>query len=360
MTGIAATPDGIPVPAPEPQPIPDDGAAPPPAAEAPERDDRRRRRFLLLFLLLALLILLIGIALWYFLFRQPIPLPLPTTVDLPGYTTSLYGATGPMGVASSPDGTRVYVAQTGGDKTVVIFDGSGNRIGIAQPPAATTGDEHVPVWMALDPLTSDLYVSDRPTGAVYQYDRDGSYMRTVQLAVPIPGWQPMGLAFDAAGNLYVADLAGATPRVEEFDRSMNLVRTFGASDNLSFANGVAVDGKGNVYVADSDNGRVLVYRPDGTSLTQVGRGVAEGKLGMPRGLAIDGRGRLYIVDNTAQGVVLMQLNDGATPSLDYLGLVGGPGIEDGRFTFPNGVAADGRGRLYVTDTGNDRVQMWSY
>ena len=170
----------------------------------------------------------------------------------------------------------------------------------------------------------------------------------------------MGLAFDSTGNLYVADLAGATPRVEEFDRSFNLVRMFGEADSMSFANGVAIDGKGNVYVADSDNGRVLVYRPDGTALTQVGRGTAEGELGMPRGLAIDGRGRLYVVDNTAQGVAVMQLTDGTAPKLDYLGFLGGPGIEDGRFTFPNGVAVDGRGRLYVTDTSNDRVQTWSY
>src|SRR5512141_3240839 len=164
MTGIATTPDGIPVAAPDAEPLPDDGAATPPAEEAPERDKRRRRRALLLrFLLRALLTLLLGIAIWYFLFRQPIPIPNPTMVDLPGYTTSLYGATGPMGVASSPDGSRVYVAQTGGAKTVVIFDGVSNRIGTAQPPAVTTGDEHVPVWMALDPLTSDLYASGRPT-----------------------------------------------------------------------------------------------------------------------------------------------------------------------------------------------------
>ena len=188
MSGIATTPDGIPVPPPEAQPRPDDVGAPPPVEEVPERDKDRRRRLLLLFLLLALLILLIGIAIWYFLFRQPISLPVPTTVDLPGYTTSMYGATSPMGVASSPDGSRIYVAQNGGARTVVIFDASGNRVGTAQPPAVTTGDEHVPVWLALDPITSDLFVSDRPTGSVYEYDHDGNYMRTIQLAVPIAGW----------------------------------------------------------------------------------------------------------------------------------------------------------------------------
>jgi len=47
-------------------------------------------------------------------------------------------------------------------------------------------------------------------------------------------------------------------------------------------------------------------------------------------------------------------------SSDHLGGFGIPGIGDGQFQFPNGVAADDRLRVYVTDTGNDRVQVWSY
>lgn len=415
MSGVTVTGDGLPVRTPRP---PAESQAPrsgePPAAEEPEQEKRRRRAMLLLLLLLSLLVLLTGIALWYFLFRQPIPLPLPTVIDLPGYTTSIYGSTTPIGVATSPDGSRIYVAQSGGDRTVAIFDARGNRVGVAQPPVSS-GDEHVPVWLAIDPITSQLYVSDRPAGEVYVFDQDGGYMHSFALAVPIGGWQPIGLAFDAAGNLYVADLAAARARVEKFDRSGNLVQTFGEADRLSFPNGVAVDKAGNVIVADSNNGRLLAYRPDGTALAQVGRGVGVGELGMPRGLAIDGRGRIYVGDTTAQGVLVFGLAVGQTatdqpapgshsgpipvgyfggrtyvrgataqalpappggtspPSaesgspaqatgaiFDYLGFIGGPGVEDGRFTFPNGVAADGRGRIYVSDTGNNRIQIWSY
>jgi DNA-binding beta-propeller fold protein YncE len=360
MTGMSATGEGA-IPVPADLPVPE--AEEPPSPAGPETVDedegRRRRRWLILLGLLGLLVLLIILALWYFLFRQPIPLPLPNTIDLPGYTTSLYGAANPIGVAVSPDGDRIYVAQTEGDRVVLVFDGGGVPIAVAEPPVSGGGD-HVPVWLAIDPLTSELYVSDRPTGQVHVYDRDGAYLRTLALPTPIPGWQPMGLAFDAAGNLYVSDLGGQVNRVEMFDRSLALVRTFGEADRLSFPNGVAVDAAGNVYVADSNNGRLLAYRPDGTLLAEVGRGSGTGELALPRGLAVDGRGRIYVGDATGQGVLVYQLADGASPELEYLGFFGGEGIADGRFSFPNGVAADGRGRLYVGDTNNDRVQLWSY
>ena len=44
----------------------------------------------------------------------------------------------------------------------------------------------------------------------------------------------------------------------------------------------------------------------------------------------------------------------------YLARFGREGTVDGTFEFPNGIAIDGRGRLYVTDWNNDRLQMWSY
>jgi tripartite motif-containing protein 71 len=363
MSGITTTGEGLPVPVTDETPPEAQGAPEGPTPEAPadEERDRRRRRWaiLLLLLLLSLLAILLGIAIWYFLFRQPIVIPPPNLVDLPGYTTSVYGADEPIGVAVSPDGSRIYVAQSAGDRTVAIFDAAGNRIGTAEPPAST-GPEHVPVWVAIDPLTSQVYVSDRPTGQVFVYDADGGYMRAFTLTVAIPGWQPMGLAFDTAGNLYVADLAAANARVEKFDRDGNLLQTFGEGDRLWFPNGLAVDAAGNVFVADSNNGRLMAYRPDGTALAQVGRGVGVGELGMPRGVTIDGRARLYIGDATAQGVSVMQFVDGDAPEIQNLGFLGGPGIEDGRFTFPNGVSVDGRGRIYVSDTGNSRVQLWSY
>jgi DNA-binding beta-propeller fold protein YncE len=348
-----------PGPAPE---LPDPGAdLPSPTEESPEEEKRRRRRAVVLFLLLGLLAGLILLTIWYLIFRQPIPLPLPVIPDtqLPAYSTSLYGVSRPLGVAVTADGSRIYVAESDGDKAVVMLDAGGKKIAtMALPPE--TGVEHLPVYVAIDPLTAEVYVTDRPTGSIYIYDRDGRYQRMYTPTVPETGWQPLGIAFDAAGLLYVTDLSGPSPRVDVFDRAGTRVRTFAEADALSFPNGVALDSTGNAYVTDSNNGRLLVYDTTGKIVARVGRGSGSGKLGLPRGIVVDAGGRVFIVDTSGQGVAVYQAPSPDQSRLDFFGLIGTEGAGDGQFEFPNGVAVDGRGRVYVTDTVNDRVQVWSY
>jgi len=325
-----------------------------------EEEKRRRRKKALLLLLLGLLAMLVTIAIWYLIFRQPInPLPLIPETQIPGYSTAIYGAQRPAGVAVSPSGDRIYVAQSAGDRTGIVFDAAGNKIGMMAPPEST-GTQHVPVYVAVDPLTGEVYLSDRLAGAIYIYDRDGAYQRTFTLAEPRPGWQPLGLAFDAKGYLYVTDPSGPFQKVLVIDRTATVVRTLGENDKLSFPNGVAVDGAGNVYVSDSNNGRLLVFGTDGQVRAQVGRGAGQGNLGLPRGLAVHGQGRVFVADSTGQGVFVFHSPSGDSQRLDYLGFFGGEGIADGTFEYPNSVAVDARGRVYVADTFNDRVQIWSY
>jgi len=344
------TADGLPVP---PEAVED---------EPQERPRRPRRKAVVLLVLLGLLATLATIALWYLLFRQPIaelPIPGIPETQVPAYATAIYGARQPSGVAVSPSGDRIYVVGSGGDQTGIVFDAKGTKVGTMAPPEST-GAQHVPVYAAVDPLTGEVYVSDRLTGAIYVYDRDGAYQRTFTLAQPRPGWQPLGLAFDATGNLYVTDLSGPFQKVLEIDRAATVVRTLGENDKLSFPNGVAVDGAGNVYVSDSNNGRVLMYGADGAVRAQVGRGSGQGNLGLPRGLAVDGAGRVFVADATGQSVFVYRAPGGDDRLLTFLGFFGGQGVSEGTFQYPNSVAADARGRIYVADTFNDRVQIWSY
>jgi DNA-binding beta-propeller fold protein YncE len=330
----------------------------PPAIEAQPEDRRRRRKILILLLLLGSLLVLLGIAIWYLLFRQPLPLPIIPPPSVPSYSTSIYGAADPSGVAVSPAGDRIYVAETGGDKVVRIFDAGGNELGVLQPPAES-GAEHVPVYLAVDPTNADVYVSDRPAGAVYVYDRDGTFKSEFRPAVAIEGWQPLGLTFDADGNLYVTDLA-APARVLKFDATGKLLLTFGDGEGMNFPNGVAVDADGLIYVTDSNNGRLLVFGTDGVLLSKIGRGAGAGNLGLPRGIAIDGQGRAFVVDSSGQGVLVYRALASGQEQPEHLGFFGGHGVADGQFAFPMGVAVDTHGRVYVADTANGRIQVWSY
>jgi DNA-binding beta-propeller fold protein YncE len=355
MTEMTA--NGLPIPATEGIP------APPVAAdgEPTEQPRRSRRKAVFALLLLGLLAMLATITIWYLLFRQPIPVPLPIIPEsqVPTYATAVYGVQRPAGVAVSPSGDRIYATQTAGDMVGVAFDGGGNKIGTMAPPEAT-GTDHVPAYLAVDPLTNEVYVSDRRTGTVYIYDRDGTYQRELMLVVQRPGWQPLGLAFDEAGNLYVTDLSGPYQKILVIDRTAQVVRTLGETDKLSFPNGVAVDGAGNVFVSDSNNGRLLMFDAKGTVSAQIGRGAGQGNLGLPRGLAVDEGGRVFVADASGQGVFIYRAPSGDSRRFEYLGFIGGQGAADGQFLYPNSAAIDARGRVYVADTFNDRVQVWSY
>ena len=339
---------------------PEAGAGPPVLAGSPEDEKRRRRKKALLLLLLGLLAMLVTIAIWYLIFRQPIvPIPVIPESQIPAYATSVYGVNRPLGVAVSPSGDRIYVTQSAGEVVGVVFDGGGNRIGTMAPPA-TTGAEHAPSYLAIDPLTNEVYVSDRMAGTVYIYDRDGVFQRELTLAVPRPGWQPLGLAFDKAGNLYVTDLSGLYQKVLVIDRTAEVVRTLGENEKLNFPNGIAVDGAGNIFVADSSNGRLLMFDAQGAVRGQVGRGSGQGNTGLPRGLAVEASGRVFVADATGQGVFIFRAPSGDSRNLEYVGFFGGEGMGDAQFGYPNSVAIDARGRVYVADTYNDRVQIWSY
>jgi DNA-binding beta-propeller fold protein YncE len=325
--------------------------------EEPPR--RRRRKILLLLLLLGLLAFMLGVAVWYLLYRQPIPLPsIPGQIVMPGYSTSIYGQSWPMGVAATSDGGRVYIGETEGDRIARAYDAGGTELGMLQPPVST-GTEHVPVYLATDPLTGEVYVTDRPTGSIYIYDAAGTYQREFNPGPDLEGWQPLGMTFDKAGNLYVTDVSTQPQQVLVFDRDGNAVRTLGTNAGLNFPNGVAVDDAGNVYVTDGNNGRVLVLDQNDNIIAQVGRGAGQGNLGLPRGIAV-ANGRVYVGDATGHGVFVYATATPDSRALEYLGFFGGQGVQDGTFQFPNGVAVDGRGRIYVADAGNNRVQVWSY
>jgi len=360
---MTASPTTQPIPGTAPAPATDEapGGAGPVDGTVEEPPQHRKRKVAILLLLLFGFALLLGLAIWYLLFRQPISvLPvIPGEIVMPTYSTAIYGADRPMGVAVSKDGSRVYIGETEGDRIAKIFDASGNQLGLLQPPLST-GAEHVPVYLALDPIANEVYVTDRPTGAIYIYSADGVYQRAYNPGTALKGWQPLGITFDTAGNLFVTDVSASPQRILEFDRSGALVRTLGTTAGLNFPNGIAVDKAGYVYVTDGNNGRLLVIDQNDQVVAQVGRGVGEGNLGLPRAMVIDDSGRVYVADATGQGVFVYDSYKPGDRGLNYLGFFGGEGVSNGAFQYPNGIALDGRGRVYVTDGGNDRVQVWSY
>jgi DNA-binding beta-propeller fold protein YncE len=320
---------------------------------------RRRRKIAALLAILAALAIIILIILRSLSGNSPLP-GIPT--ELPHYVSDIYGTNAPMGVAVSPAGDRVYVTESEGRRLVRVYDSSGNQVDALEPPGHR-GKWSLPVYVAVSPLNGDVYVSDRLREALDVYDAEGKYLRTMRPKGRLgKGANPLGLAFGPEGRLYMTDVSGNRKkhRVLVFGSGERPLRKIGSRGSFWFPNGLTLDGDGDLYVADSNDGRLAIFDPDGKLVSSIQRGVGEGDLGLPRGVALDGDGRLFVVDTTAHAVKVYRLPDEVTEVPRYVGSFGIEGMGDGQFQYPNGIAVDGNGRIYVTDRENDRVQIWSY
>jgi DNA-binding beta-propeller fold protein YncE len=267
-------------------------------------------------------------------------------------------------VAVTPSGDRIYVTESDGTRIVRVYDRAGKQLGTLKPPASTgVGPAHLPMYVAINPTTQDVYVSDRLTSSIYVYNAKGTFVRTFAPKGNLGRkWAPLALAFGRDGSLYATDVKGPdtkTQRVVVFGPDGTLVRSFGAP-GLAFPNGIVVDSHGNIEVSDSNNGRLVVFNIAGKTLAVIGSGVGEGDLGMPRGAAVDDSGRLYVVDTSDHNVKVYNLGNSTSETPVYVGLFGTEGQLDGTFEFPNGIATDTRAHIYVTDRENNRVQVWGY
>jgi len=186
---------------------------------------------------------------------------------------------------------------------------------------------------------------------------------------------PTGIAIDGAGQLYVADTNSHTIRKIS---PAGVVTTlagqpfqFGTTDGTGNAArfnrpvAVAVDGAGTVYVADSNNHAIRQVTPAGVVTTLAGTAassgyiegpVASAKFNRPSGIAVDGGGNIYVADSNNQAIrkiaagMVSTLAGGAFGSQDGTGSAA-------RFNGPRQLAIDGAGNLYVADIGNQRIRQ---
>ncbi|MGW5658442.1 NHL repeat-containing protein [Streptomyces humi] len=193
-------------------------------------------------------------------------------------------------------------------------------------------------------------------------------------------YNPYGVAVDGAGNLYIADVSNH--RVRKVTPG-GIITTVAGNGQAGFVSdggpavatklngpyGVAVDGAGNLYIADSSNHRVRKVSPDGIITTVAGNGqagfVSDGgpavatKLNFPIGVAVDRSGSLYIADQSNHRVRKVS-PDGIITTVAGNGQAGfvsdgGPAVAT-KLHYPWGVAVDEAGNLYIGDRYNHRVR----
>jgi sugar lactone lactonase YvrE len=297
----------------------------------------------------------------------------------------------PQGVALDSAG-NIYVGDTGNETirkvtplgAVTTLAGSAGNYGSAN---GTGGGASfwAPQGLALDTATN-IYVADSlnhtirkitPSGSVTNFaGTPGSFGSANGTGAAARFWLPQSVAADSAGNLYVADSANGTIRQVT---SSGVVTTVagsasngsadmpGSSARFSGPAGSAIDSSGNVYVADTGNGTIRVVTSAGAVSTLAGApgnfGATDGTNGTarfygPQATAVDSGGNLYVAD-TANHTIRKVTSAGVVSTL--AGAAGTNGAADGtgtiaRFNFPQGLAVDASGNLYVADTWNHTVR----
>ncbi len=316
---------------------------------------RRQRLLAMIAAVIAALLIVLGILAWYLIFRKPITeLPLLGVDVAPTYSYSISEVSRPLGVAVDESNNRLYVSQSDGTRTVRIFDLTGKPVGHLQAP--DDGFSHTSTYVAVDPTTKNVYVTDRGANQLYVYNPTGKYLRTVT-PDGAKSWGPLGITIDAQGLIYVGDANSNPQRIWVFQPNGKVVRTFGESETLSYPNGIAVYGDGTVAVADSNHTQVIIYNSDGSFRGKLARGDADSSLGLARGLVVGAKDRLYVVDTTNALVrIFKPARDGIPVWSTQFGAIG---QREGEFLYPNGIALDEHGHIYVTDRENNRVQVWT-
>jgi trimeric autotransporter adhesin len=292
---------------------------------------------------------------------------------------AVVAATGALGGSSA--GTITTVAGTG----VQGFSGDGGP--------AIAAKLYSPTGLAVD-AQGDIYIADHGGARVRKVTRGGTistfagtggagFSGDGGLATSARVGTPYGVAVDGNGNVYISDRYNNRVRKVSPGGTITTFAGTGAYGTGSFGDGgpatsaqlrnpygIAVDGKGNLYIADHDHSKVRKVDAGGTITTFAGTGVrgfsgdggraTAAKLISPYGLAVDGKGNVYIADRGDHRV--RKVSPGGTiTTFAGTGESANDGDGDGgpatsaRIQQPQALAVDGNGNVYIAAGGSVRM-----
>jgi sugar lactone lactonase YvrE len=334
--------------------------------------------------------------------RKVSPVGIITTV-----AGTTFGFSGDGGAATSaqlvhPEGVAVdgagnlFIADTfnqcirkvGSDGIITTVAGTGVS-GFSGDGGAATSAQLVNPWGVAVDGAGNLFIADSGNnrirkvtaagiittvaGTTLGFSGDGGAATSAQLV------NPWGVAVDGAGNLFIADTSNNRIRKVTVDGIITTVAGTGTrgfsgdggpatSAQLSVPEGVAVDGAGNLFIAEFNNQRIRKVTAAGIITTVAGTGISgfsgdggpatSARSSSANGVVVDGAGNLFIADGnnrirkvTAAGIITTVAGTGI---LGFSG-DGGPATS-AQLSFPYGVAVDGAGNLFIADTGNNRIR----
>jgi sugar lactone lactonase YvrE/predicted small lipoprotein YifL len=319
----------------------------------------------------------------YFLLRpQELDFPSGVAVD----------ATGSLFIADTRNHRiRKVDAATGLITTVV---GTGEFGSAGDGGAAASAELGGPAGIAVD-ATGNLFIADQPNRRIRKVEAAAGVIATVAgtgesgfagdggPATSAEFGGPAGIAVDGTGNLFIADQGDH--RIRKVEVATGVITTVAGTGESGFAGdggpassaqfrspaGIAVDGTGNLFIADQGNHRIRkVEAATGLITTVVGTGefgfagdagpATFAPLANPAGIAVDATGNLFIADQGNHRIRKVEAATGLITTVAGTGESGFAGdggpAPSAPLASPAGIAVDATGNLFIADQGNHRIR----
>jgi sugar lactone lactonase YvrE len=275
----------------------------------------------------------------------------------------------PRGLALAPNG-NIYVADSRNHR-IQYFSPEGTYLGSwgtfadVNQGDAPPGTFNEP-WDVAVAKDGSVFVSDTWNHRIQKFTSSGK---------PVTSWGvfgqstdadgfygPRGLAIAPDGYVYVADTGNS--RIVVYDQDGNFITEFGSPGievgQFSEPVDVYVGADGLVYVTDTWNQRVQVFAPssDLSEFLPVSDWTISGWYGGSNEnkpfIAVDQSGKVYVTDPEGYRVIVFENNAGF-----FMFTWGSYGSENGQFNLPIGIASDKEGRIWVSDSGNNRLMRFT-
>jgi len=325
----------------------------------------------------------------------------------PGYSGDNGAATSaslyqPNGVAVDSAG-NIYIADSGnycirkvavGTGIITTMAGNGTQGYSGDNGAATSASLHQPIGVAVD-SAGNIYIADSVNARIRKVAAGTGIITTVAgngtvgysgdngAATSASLYGPSGVAVDSAGNIYIADSGNYC--IRKVAAGTGIITTMAGNGTQGYSGdngaatsaslhqpiGVAMDSAGNIYIADAANNRIRkVTAGTGIIITVVGNGTqgysgdngaaTSASLDYPEGVAVDSAGNIYIADSVnlrirkvaaGTGIITTVAGNG---TYEYSGDKGA--ATSSSLNGPSGVAVDSAGNIYIAETGNNCIR----